>query len=130
MNKNTEISERILQLIDYLGVNRNEFAKSLGYERAQGLYDMTNGKAKPSFDFFQRFANSEYSENININWLLTGNEEMIKKKEGPVPVIDDNYKELAEARREIIELLKAQIKELKKELEPPSGYRNVAEPDR
>lgn len=72
MNKNTEISERILQLIEKLNVTQNEFAKKLGYTRSQTIYDITNGKSSPSFDFFNRLLNSEYSVIIDLNWLITG----------------------------------------------------------
>jgi hypothetical protein len=75
--KNTEISERISKLIDYLGVTANEFAKKLNYERSQTIYDIINAKSAPSFDFFQRFFNTEYSELINHDWLFAGKGEMI-----------------------------------------------------
>lgn len=51
MKENTDISERISQMLDYLDVTRNVFAKSLGYNRSQSIYDIINGKSKPSFDF-------------------------------------------------------------------------------
>ena len=57
----TSISERILQLIDFLKISRNAFAKKLGYSRSQVIYDIVNNKAKPSFEFFEKFLNSEYS---------------------------------------------------------------------
>lgn len=72
LNKNTEISERISKLLDFLGVNANEFAKKLGYDRSQTVYDVLNGKSAPSFDFFNRLLISEYSVKINVRWLLTG----------------------------------------------------------
>lgn len=70
--KNTEISERIRLLIKELSENPNSFAKKLGYDRTQAVYDMLNGKAKPSFDFFERILNSEYSESINLSWIING----------------------------------------------------------
>jgi phage repressor protein C with HTH and peptisase S24 domain len=76
--KNTIVSERILQVIDYIGISKNAFAQNIGYERSQALYDIINNKAKPSYDFFDRFVNSEYSENINTDWLITGKGEMLK----------------------------------------------------
>lgn len=82
--KNTDISERILQLIDNLGVSINEFSKILGYNRSQAIYDMKNGKAKPSFDFFYRLLNSEYSDIINIEWIVTGRGEMLRGGVGVV----------------------------------------------
>lgn len=80
MAKNTDVSERIDEMIKYLGVNRNSFAKSLGYDRSQAIYDIINGKSKPSFDFFDRFLNTEYSEYINIEWLIVGRGGMVKSQ--------------------------------------------------
>lgn len=85
MDKNTSISERLFKVIGFLGVSKNYFAKKLGYERSQALYDIMNDKAKPSFDFFYKFLNSEYSENINTDWLITGKGSMLKVNDGITP---------------------------------------------
>ena len=77
MNKITDFSETILKMLDYIGVNKNDFAKTLGYSRSQSIYDITNGKSKPSFDFFSRLYNSEYSDIFNPHWLFTGEGEML-----------------------------------------------------
>lgn len=71
-NKNTEIPERLKSLLVILELNANSFAKALGYERSQAVYDMLNGKAAPSFDFFSKILNSEYSDKINIQWIIDG----------------------------------------------------------
>jgi hypothetical protein len=60
--KNTEISARILFMLDFLAITPNLFAKQLGYERSQTLYDIINGKSAPSYEFFKRFELSEYSD--------------------------------------------------------------------
>lgn len=78
--KNTEISERVQKIIEWSASNPNDFAKKLKYGRSQAIYDILNGKAKPSFDFFQKFMNSEFSELVNIEWLISGNGE--PKKNG------------------------------------------------
>lgn len=89
-NKNTEISERIKNLLIILELNANSFAKALGYERSQAVYDMLNGKAAPSFDFFSKILNSEYSDKINIQWIIDGKGEPLlntapdKEKKRPV----------------------------------------------
>jgi len=75
--KNSEISERIFQVIEYLTTTPNKFATKLGYDRGQTIYDILNGKSAPSFEFFHRFYLSEYSGIINPTWLLTGNGEMV-----------------------------------------------------
>ena len=81
--ENTEISERIKLLIESLGSNRNSFAKALGYDRSQAIYDLINGKAKPSFDFFSRLLSSEYSDTVNVDWIITGSGSMLKSKVKP-----------------------------------------------
>jgi len=72
MNKNTNISERIFQMVDYLSITPNEFAKKLGYNRSQAIYDIISGKSKPSFDFFYKLKYSEFSEMFNLDWIVTG----------------------------------------------------------
>lgn len=75
---NSTISERIAEILAFAGENKNSFAKKLGYDRAQTVYDVINGKSSPSFDFLRKFQMSEFSETINIEWLLTGKGNMIK----------------------------------------------------
>lgn len=135
MENIAEISDRVQYLIDYLRLNKNEFSKKLGYNRAQAIYDITNGKANPSFDFFHRFMNSEFSAYINIEWLLTGKGELFKEslndkllmepsgnhdapknhleeKERAIMFLKDNLKD----KDELIELKNEKIKLIEKEL--------------
>ena len=74
---NSEISERVYLVIKRLSSNRNSFASDLGYVKTQTIYDITDGKSAPSYDFFRRFMLSEYSGIVSINWLLTGRGKMI-----------------------------------------------------
>ena len=66
-NKNAEISARIAEILQYTGDTRNGFAVKLGYERAQTVYD-----------FFRRFSTSEYSDTIDLKWLLSGEGSMLR----------------------------------------------------
>lgn len=84
-NKNADISARIAGILDYIGESKNAFALKLGYERAQTVYDIINGKSAPSYDFFKKFQFSEYSEIINTDWLITGRGSMLKG-EGSAPM--------------------------------------------
>lgn len=79
-HKNTEISERISKLIEALGIKPNAFALALGYNRSQTIYDIVKGKSAPSFDFFNKLATSEYSEILNMDWVLTGRGEILLSK--------------------------------------------------
>ena len=88
LKKYTEISERIEKVIDNQKITKNKFAKMLGYSRSQSVYDIINGKSKPSFDFLRKLFSSELSENISSRWLLTGEGEMLKKK--PEAIVEKN----------------------------------------
>lgn len=79
-HENTEISERISKLIEALGIKPNAFALALGYNRSQTIYDIVKGKSAPSFDFFNKLAMSEYSEILNMDWVLTGRGEILLSK--------------------------------------------------
>lgn len=90
MKKNTDISARITQFIDFMNSNPNDFAKKLGYKRSQTIYDIINNKVNPSFDFFNRLYSTEYSEIINSKWLLTGKGKMLKSDSNSKEEIEDN----------------------------------------
>jgi len=92
MNKIAEISDRLSEIIEYLDVNPNSFAKKLDYKRSQTVYDILNGKIKPSYDFFRRFVNSEYSEIFNIEWLLAGKGNKLKIDKDEMAAITVNEK--------------------------------------
>ena len=74
--KISEISARIETIIECCATVPNNFAKVLGYTRAQTIYDILARKCAPSYDFFNRFTDSEYSAIINLRWLLNGEGEM------------------------------------------------------
>lgn len=114
MKKNTTISERFLQIVDFLNVSTNDFAKKLGYNRSQAIYDVINGKSKPSFDFFEKLYSSEYSEKFNLKWLITGEGKMLNDHNSFGAVNDIQIK-LSELNKKEIELFQLQIKSLEKE---------------
>lgn len=89
--KNTEISDRISLMLNSLNVKPNSFAQSLGYKRSQTIYDIINGKSAPSFDFFNKMAISEYSEIINMDWLLTGRGNIFNTKSTENVVKHNDY---------------------------------------
>jgi len=121
--KNTTISERILQMTDFLKVSTNDFAKKLGYSRSQAIYDVINGKSKPSFDFFDKLYNSEYSEKFNSDWLLTGRGEMLKENIETQRVLNEpgesyviDYKELYLREKQTVDLQNKYIASLELQL--------------
>ncbi|KFF13091.1 hypothetical protein IW15_10010 [Chryseobacterium soli] len=92
MGENTNISERLQQMIDYLNIKPNEFARRLKYNRSQAIYDILSGKSKPSFDFFDKLYNSEYSEIFNFRWIIGGEEEMLKQENLVITPLNVNRK--------------------------------------
>lgn len=103
LNKNAEISARISKLIKKLGVTANSFAVALGYKRAQTIYDVVKGKSAPSFDFFNKLAMSEYSDIINMDWLLTGRGEILQTKstENVINSNDTNFDNVFDTKRKV-----------------------------
>lgn len=66
-------------MLAYLRETKNAFASKLGYNRAQTIYDITEGEECSKLDFFKKFQMSEYSDIINIDWLITGRTPMLKE---------------------------------------------------
>jgi phage repressor protein C with HTH and peptisase S24 domain len=81
MKNISDISERLQGLIRTTGNNPNSFAKKLGYDRSQAVYDMINGKAQPSYDFFKRLKASEYSD-ISIDEVFFNSENIVSESKG------------------------------------------------
>lgn len=123
MKKNTKISERILQIIENENINKNNFATNLKYSRSQAIYDILNEKSKPSYDFFKRFADSEYSAKYNIEWLLTGEGEMLKnsKNNAEQSEVEQKYYKLLEDQNQI---LKIKLEEYEKRIKSNATYIN------
>ncbi len=76
MQKKSTIAERIKALIDKLGMTTYQFAKEIGYERKEKIYNLVNGKTQPGWetieDIIERFPE------LNGDWLLRGVGDMFK----------------------------------------------------
>lgn len=78
MENNAYFSERLKNIIDYLKVTPNTFGQILGYNRSQTIYDLINNRCKPSYDFVKKLMDSEISDTISVDWLITGRGEMLR----------------------------------------------------
>lgn len=76
-------SKIITDICNELNINPNQFAKSIGLERAQIIYDLINGKTKSISNKLIRSITNTYPQ-FNDQWLLTGEGDMLKtpSKEG------------------------------------------------
>ena len=70
-------SKTITDICNELNINPNQFAKSIGLERAQIIYDLINGKTKSISNKLIRSITNTYPQ-FNDQWLLTGEGEMLK----------------------------------------------------
>lgn len=75
------INQRILQLIEFLGITRYKLSQETGVSETV-LLNLSKGKNKPSVDILSKILN-RYKV-INPTWLLTGEGEMMK--EVPLPI--------------------------------------------
>ena len=123
MNQNLNINDRIQYLIDsqYNG-NKKKFAEKIGFA-PQVVSNIVSGrKTKPSFDVLS--AISSTIDDVNSEWLLTGEGEMLKKdaetstttQEPPAVYQASNSNKLESRLLELLEQKDQEIAELKKEL--------------
>lgn len=129
-----DINERISYLIkSQYNDNQKKFAESINYS-AQVVFNIVSGrKTKPSYDVLSAIVST--NDDISSEWLLTGKGSMMKNQADPIPSDAGNYKELADARLDIIDGLKFKVKTLEKELSELKDvrqgsflYSSVAEP--
>ena len=69
--------QRIEKVLNYLNLNPNQVYKQLGIKTPQVFYDIKAGKCGISKDLANKF--QEKYGNINKNWLLTGEGDMLKQ---------------------------------------------------
>lgn len=77
---NKNVSMRFNALVKALGYNISSFARALGYERSDKLYNIQKGKYCPSFEILYDITkNFVY---VNVDWLITGKGSMFKDGKG------------------------------------------------
>ncbi|POR18694.1 hypothetical protein BWK58_14580, partial [Flavobacterium columnare] len=99
------IQERILQYINYKTITPYKFCKELGF--AMGYLDKRGAIRTDNY-----LKIIEHYKDLNPEWLLKGEGNMLKDYADDKNFDNNekiNYKELAEAREEIINLLKEKI---------------------
>jgi transcriptional regulator with XRE-family HTH domain len=73
------MKERLLQLLNYLGLTATRFADEIGVQRS-GISHILSGRNQPSYDFLVKTLH-KFPE-IDIEWLITGHGEIIKQSTG------------------------------------------------
>jgi hypothetical protein len=110
MQEKSIIKQNILKYLDYIGITAYKFYQESGITR--GILSQNNGMSEENTARFL-----DCYDNVSPEWLITGKGDMLKTiiKEYPPPDTID-YKELAEARKDIIEGLKYKVSVLEKNL--------------
>lgn len=67
--------ERIEEIRFFLKKNKTEFAKILGYKTPQSYTSYLSGKSSVSMNMIK--ALKEYDNRFNLNWILTGQGQML-----------------------------------------------------
>nr|DAK43291.1 MAG TPA: LexA-like protein [Caudoviricetes sp.] len=99
-------------LADYLKISVAELSQKAGYERAQSFYDVLNGKTK---NISPKMANNIVSAfpEINKDWLLTGNGEMLIEEDEEEPYLRAERNKYGLSLQRIQELTNLPMKTLK-----------------
>jgi phage repressor protein C with HTH and peptisase S24 domain len=72
-------AERLKEVINYLNVSPNRFATELGYGRSEAIYKVLRGDISEISSALALKVVTRYPE-INITWLVSGNENMLLSK--------------------------------------------------
>lgn len=82
--ENKILSYRIDKLLEESKLNAPSFARAIGCPTPQAIYDLLSGKTKSLSPSMQHKILS-YMPEVNLQWLLTGEGEMLKPTEGVAP---------------------------------------------
>jgi len=72
------MKERLIQLMNYLGLNATAFSGEIGVQRSS-ISHILSGRNQPSFDFLAK-TTTRFPQ-VNTEWLLTGRGTMVKNPE-------------------------------------------------
>lgn len=85
MRENSIIKDNILQYLDYKGITKYDFYKKTGV--SNGVLSQKSGMSEENTLRFLSYYND-----VNIEWLLTGNGEMLKTKSKKNVVKENDHK--------------------------------------
>lgn len=88
MQNISPIKDRILQFIDYKGISKYKFYQETGITR--GVLDKESGISEDNIAKF-----IAYSDEINLEWLLLGKGEMLKRNINEMPPLETVAKTVA-----------------------------------
>ena len=111
---NNSVSERFNALVKALGHNISSFARALGYERSDKLYNIQKGKYYPSFEILDDITKNFVS--VNADWLITGRGDMFLTSNQNMENGEVERKSIEEHLLELIKEKDAKIEEQAKQI--------------
>ena len=90
-------ADRITKLIDYLGVARTEFSKSLGLSAGSVNAYLQNPNRKPTWNLIIAIANA--FPTLSMEWLIRGRGSMWIAEDGDKEKMDEAMKVYEEKKR-------------------------------
>lgn len=111
---NNSVSERFNTLVKALGHNISSFARALGYERSDKLYNIQKGKYYPSFEILDDITKNFVS--VNADWLITGRGNMFLTSDQNMESRESEKKSIEEHLLELIKEKDAKIEEQAKQI--------------
>lgn len=111
---NNSVSERFNALVKALGHNISSFARALGYERSDKLYNIQKGKYYPSFEILDDITKNFVS--VNADWLITGRGNMFLTSDQNMESRESEKKSIEEHLLELIKEKDAKIEEQAKQI--------------
>ena len=85
--------ERLEKVLEHADASYNSFSKNIGLKRSQNLYDIRDGKVKNISFELASLITVKFPE-ISRTWLLTGDGDMLLKKETDHLNVDNIVDEL------------------------------------
>ena len=84
-----ELSERIAKIVELSGMSIPQFSTYVGFKTPQTVRELLKGNTKTlSYQAKEKIADA--FPNININWLATGEGEMLKNSNNTISEGDNN----------------------------------------
>ncbi len=122
--KNSEFSERLMQVIENEKEKISTFSKKMGYGDKKNVYDVLNKGILPSFEFFYLFILSEYSEKYDLRWLITGDGKMLRNYSEISTEENEKITKSTQYYEEMNSYLLKRVKELEEELSDLKDHRD------
>ncbi len=97
------VGDKIKALAKAKDLSIPQFAKALGYERADNFYSIASGRSKPGWEIIEAIARA--FPDVNLDWLLRDDPQMLLS-----PAHMNDQESIGTVQEPQLELLKAELR--------------------